>query len=171
MTSVISGTTPKSRRERAFSRHEMPELCVVGVPRKMEGAGKTGCWLHPQPRVQCRKHTSVVTTGSTETPGLPCAIVLTLLRALPGVHDLVSHRRLQVISCTLSTSPGAPGPHDFAVRQSRRSSSARISVHRIPPRVRDDAYAPLSRRDGVKVALISEKEKKIIFAIEAGQTE
>ena len=34
------------------------------------------------------------------------------------------------------------GPHDFAVRQSRRSSGERIRVHRIPPHVRDDAYVP-----------------------------
>src|SRR5713101_3565223 len=35
-------------------------------PRKEEGAGNAGCPLHPQPRVQIKKHTSVVTTGSPE---------------------------------------------------------------------------------------------------------
>src|ERR1700682_3998948 len=38
----------------------------------------------------------------------------------------------------------ASGPHDFAVHLKRRSSYSAISVHRIPPRVRDDrASAPL----------------------------
>src|SRR6202158_1963570 len=38
----------------------------------------------------------------------------------------------------------ASGPHDFAVHLKRRSSCSAISVHRIPPRVRDDrASAPL----------------------------
>jgi hypothetical protein len=40
-----------------------------------------------------------------------------LLRALPGVHDLVSHRHAQIIIRVLGTSPGAPGPHAFAVRK------------------------------------------------------
>ena len=42
----------------------------------------------------------------------------------------------------LGTCIGAPGPHDFAVRKECRSSRDTLSVHRIPPRVRDDASAP-----------------------------
>jgi hypothetical protein len=33
-----------------FSRHDLLELCIDIVPLKT-GAGKVGCWLHPQPRV------------------------------------------------------------------------------------------------------------------------
>jgi hypothetical protein len=40
------------------------------------------------------------------------------------------------------TAASKSGPHDFAVRQLRRSSGERIRVHRIPPHVRDDAYVP-----------------------------
>ena len=41
--------------------------------------------MHPQPRVQCRKHTSVVTTGSPETiPAFPAQWFYGFLRALPG---------------------------------------------------------------------------------------
>src|SRR5882724_5403172 len=29
-----------------------PELCMNFAPRKTEGAGKTGCPMHPQPRMQ-----------------------------------------------------------------------------------------------------------------------
>ena len=69
-------------------------------------------------------------------------------RALPGVHDLVSHRRLQ-IACTLDTSPGVPGPHAFAVRK----CIARLTMLSRPSHpasnTRDDREAPLSRaRDG-----------------------
>src|SRR5262249_22621150 len=69
--------TPPSSRGAIAS-----ELCIKLVPRKTEGAGKTGRWLHPQPDVQLKKHTSKVTTGSTGTSGLPCAMVYSLLRAL-----------------------------------------------------------------------------------------
>ena len=62
-----------------------------------------------------------------------------LLRALPGVRDF-----LVTVACRrLSTSQGAPGPHAFAVRCQHHSSNLTWArVHRIPPRVRDDAYAP-----------------------------
>jgi hypothetical protein len=46
--------------------------------RKLEGAGKAGCPMHPQPCVRNEKHTSVVTTGSPDWSGLPCAMVLTV---------------------------------------------------------------------------------------------
>jgi hypothetical protein len=74
-------------------------------------------------------------TGST---GIPCAMVLRLIRALLGDHRLVAtvisemrehHRRL-------SACFGAPEPHDFAVRQlhHRRGAYApdAASDHRIP---------------------------------------
>ena len=35
---------------------DAPGLCKSLFPRKTEGAGNTGCPLHPQPRVVCRKH-------------------------------------------------------------------------------------------------------------------
>ena len=87
-------------------------------------------------------------------------MVLTLLRALPGVHDLLVTVACRSSSCKLGTSPGVPGPHDFAVRQSRRSSSERISVHRIPSHVRDDAYAPRSGRDKRLSSMGSGKKKQ-----------
>ena len=35
----------------AFSRREAPELCSNSLPSNIEGAGKTGCALHPRSRV------------------------------------------------------------------------------------------------------------------------
>jgi hypothetical protein len=41
-----------SRHTSAFSRHTAPEVYKFIPPRKEEGAGKTGCTLHPRSRVQ-----------------------------------------------------------------------------------------------------------------------
>jgi hypothetical protein len=80
-----------------------PESCIDSVPRKAEGAGKTGCWLHPRPRVQCRKHTSYSPQVQPERPGLPCAMVYGLWRALPGVRDLIV-----TVACRSSPASLAP---------------------------------------------------------------
>src|SRR5271169_1691718 len=63
------------------------------------------------------KHTSIVTTGSPVSPGLPCAMVLTASFALSPVTGLSCHRRLRGNNpAKLDASVGASGPHDFAVR-------------------------------------------------------
>jgi len=53
--------------------HIVPESCEKHVPRKSEGAGKTGCQPHPWPRVQ-QKARELVTTGTAE-------------QARPSLHD------------------------------------------------------------------------------------
>ena len=70
-------------------------------------------------------------------------MVYDFLRALPGVHDLLVTVARKSSPRALSTSPGVPGPHAFAVRRLHHSSVDAARVHRIPPRVRDDAHAPL----------------------------
>src|SRR5215207_7117156 len=50
-----------------------------------EGAGKTGCLLHPRSRVrfaQTKRHTSI--QGSGSIPAFPAQWLYGLLRALPG---------------------------------------------------------------------------------------
>jgi hypothetical protein len=93
------------------------------------------------------KHTSIVTTGSPEIPGLPCAMVLTVSFVLSPVTGLFCHRRFRIIIHKLDASVGASGPHDFAVRQ----NAARLAPPKRPshpaPNVRDDAYAPLRGRE------------------------
>ena len=77
------------------------------------------------------KHTSIVTTVTPETPGIPRAMVLTVSFVLSPVTGLFCHRRRRkVVFRKLDTSVGAPGPHDFAVRLTRRSSLKR---HQRPP--------------------------------------
>ena len=59
----------------AISRHDAPEVrWKIFAPSKTEGAGKTGCALHPRSRVQLRTenaHTSIQV--QRKHSGLPCA--------------------------------------------------------------------------------------------------
>src|SRR5881394_1485368 len=89
-----------------------------------------------------KKHTSIVTTVTPVTPGIPRAMVLTVSFALSPVTGLYCHCRQQVTTCRLDASVGASGPHDFAVRVSSVRQRC-LCVHRIPPRVRDDREPPL----------------------------
>jgi hypothetical protein len=84
-------------------------------------------------RAKSKKHTSVVTTGSPERAGIPCANGFNgLLRALPGEPGLLSPSPAQCEHCGwLDISVGISGPHDFAVRFTR-IRLVPASVHRIP---------------------------------------
>src|SRR5579859_5728751 len=102
--------------------------------------------MHPQPRMQNKnKHTSVVTTVTPVSPGIPRAMVYGLYRALPGEPGLFAtvicatrkHRR------QLDTSVGVSGPHGFAVRfGAARLASPTRPLHPAP-NVRDDRETPL----------------------------
>jgi len=86
-------------------------------------------------------------------------MVLRLIRDLPGDHAWLPPSPREIYPERLSACIGAPGPHDFAVR---RHAARRIDiacVHRIPPRVRDDAHAPLAEAGRSQTITISEKTK------------
>jgi hypothetical protein len=51
--------------------------------------------MRPQPRVENKNHTSVVTTVTPESPGIPRAMVLTVSFALSSVTGLFCHRHQQ----------------------------------------------------------------------------
>jgi hypothetical protein len=70
-------------------------------------------------------------------------MVLTVSFELSPVIGLFCHRRFADTSAKLDAGVEASGPHDFAVRRERASSLRAVSVHRIPPRVRDDREPPL----------------------------
>src|SRR5881227_2508037 len=89
-----------------------------------------------------KKHTSIVTTVTPGTPGIPRAMVLTVSFALSPVTGLSCHCRQQVTTCQLDASVGASEPHDFAVRLGAVRQKHH-HVHRIPSRVRDDREPPL----------------------------
>ena len=111
----------------------------------LQNRGRRECRALDAPaasRAKIKKHTSRVTTVTPASPGIPRAMVLTAYSALSPVTGLVCHRRLRKGSRKLDASVGASGPHDFAVRIRRASSLRAISVHRIPPHVRDDRETP-----------------------------
>jgi hypothetical protein len=69
----------------AISPHAREFFQETFCPRDNRGRRESRVPMHPQPRVQCRKHTSAVTTGSPETiPAFPAQWFYGLLRALPG---------------------------------------------------------------------------------------
>src|ERR1700716_530424 len=76
----------------AIPRRDAPGLCKNLPPKKTEGVGNAGCPLHPQPRAQSVvTHTSVVTTGPPESPGIPTRNGFNgLSRALPGDEFVLS---------------------------------------------------------------------------------
>src|SRR5436305_11711536 len=95
-----------------------------------------------------KKHTSIVTTVTPKTPGIPRAMVLTISFGLSPVIGLFCHRRKRSCLRKLDAGVEASGPHDFAVRVSNVRQRC-LRVHRIPPRVRDDRDTPLLvGRDG-----------------------
>jgi hypothetical protein len=140
---MTAGDTP------LHSRGAMRPSCCPNYPLKNRGRRESRVLDAPAAsRAKVIKHTSVVTTGSPKTSGLPCAMVLTAYFVLSPVTGLFCHRRLRLNHPQLDTSVGASGPHDFAVR----ISAARLaSLSRPPhpaPNVRDDREAPLLVRTG-----------------------
>jgi hypothetical protein len=107
----------------------------------------------PMARLHQEKQ-AAVTTGSAGTAGIPCAMVLRLIRILPG--DRLScprhaAQRVKRIVTKLDTSTGVSGPYDFAVLSVSfvRPQSACCNTGRpshSTPNVRDDREAPLSDR-------------------------
>src|ERR1700689_3480656 len=84
---AFAGTT---RRESAFSRQPLSESCKLhSALKKEEGAGKTGCALHPRSRVQLcitRMRTRAY-RFSGNTPAFPAQWLYGLYRALPGESE------------------------------------------------------------------------------------
>jgi hypothetical protein len=115
-----------------------------------EGAGKAGCWPHPWSA--CKQKAGGVTTGTSRTTGLPCAMVLTVSFVLFPGTGLSCPRHPRSARCALwefSASVGAPEPHDFSVRR----SSARLAPLSRPSHptanVRDDRERPSCRGRGM----------------------
>jgi hypothetical protein len=102
---------PRSRR--AFA----PELCVSHVPLKTEGAGKAGCPPHPRPPCVKMHGEGTAGGGGVIRPSLRNGFTAyTRSPRGPGLLAPVMRERLFLSVRALGASVGAPGPHDFAVR-------------------------------------------------------
>ena len=120
-------------------------LPATSRPRKSEGAGKTGCTLHPRSRVQLRTgkaHTSIQVQA--EHPGLPCAVALRLTSCSPRRTALLPPSPPR--SLLLENLTPAPRRQDHTTSPYACAThvDCGLRVHRIPPHVRDDREPPLS---------------------------
>jgi hypothetical protein len=148
----LSGRQGTARHTPAFSRHPSPEFCKSFAPQKFrgrtrpsrEGAGKTGCALHPRSHVQRQTKNAHEQQVQRKHSGLPCAMVLRLTSCSPR-RDLAClspspSRSLLLENLTPTT--GASGPRDFAVRIGAvRPRQKRATPPRPPhpmPSVQDD---------------------------------
>src|ERR1041384_7486968 len=89
-----------------------------------EGAGKTGCALHPRSRVQKadRKRTRAYRFSGGTRPSLRDGVTAYFELSLVTGSLATITRKTRKRLCELGASIGAPGPHDFAVRERLRSS-------------------------------------------------
>src|SRR5204863_2608081 len=94
-----------------------------------------------------KKHTSIVTTVTPGSPGIPRTMVLTVSFALFPVTGLYCHRRF-AFTARLDASVGASEPHDFAVRLTCCSSKAPSASTASRPAFVTIASRPSVGRDG-----------------------
>jgi hypothetical protein len=126
-----------------------PSFANSFTPKKKEGAGKTGCTLHPRSRVQKQQnktHTSIQV--QRKHSGLPCAMALQLISCSPrrdqSLFVTVIPRKRELPE-NLTPAIGASGPHDFAVRECLRSSFANTTSTASHRACRDVAQRPSHR--------------------------
>jgi hypothetical protein len=118
---------PVRRHGFAFSRQHPPEFCKFISPQKEEGAGKTGCTLHPRSRVpnaHSKKRTRAYrfSGGNPAFPARRFTAYFVLSPARPGLFVTVIPKKHE-LPRNLTPATGASGPHDFAVRISRARQS------------------------------------------------
>ena len=133
------GARPRSRGIRR------PSLIATGPHRKARGRRECRVKASPMARLQQRKQ-AAVTTGQAEHPAFPARWAYELYVISPGTGSFVPVSRQRGMRVALGASTGAPGPHDFAVRNSISRRATAPDKPRPPhprPTYRDDrAYAP-----------------------------
>ena len=107
-----------------------PEFFIDPPSSITEGAGKTGRRLAPMVRVQ-QKSTRQNHRLSRNRPAFPAQWFYGLYVLSPVTRLCCHRRRADRRHAQLSASLGAPGPHDFAVRDIV-TRLVRYRVHRIP---------------------------------------
>ena len=117
----------------SFSRHMRPRFVLRSPSEREEGAGKTGCALHPRSRVQsAQKETHTSIQVQRRHPAFP-AQWFTAYFVLFPVNGCFATVAPRVDPVKLDASTAAPEPHDFAVRDGPPSSvmaTASTASHR-----------------------------------------
>jgi hypothetical protein len=114
---VMPGSNPGMTN---LSRNAMrPSFARASRP--TEGVGNARCPPHPQPRVGKNwNHTSIVTTGSPESPGIPARNGFNgFLRALPGDRALLPPSPATMRSIVANLTP-ASGRQDHTTSPSAK---------------------------------------------------
>ena len=87
------GMTVEETSDRVLAARDARVFCFTPPSSHEEGAGNAGCSLHPWSA--CNQKARGRTTGSAETTGIPCAMVLRLIRDLlgePGLFATVTRK-------------------------------------------------------------------------------
>src|SRR4051812_10821066 len=112
----VRGDDAEVRHTSAFSRR-VPEFCCSSCHLKHQRAqGMPGAQCARSLACKIKKHTSIVTTVTPDSPGIPYAMVLTGSFVLSPVIGLVVTVAGGKHFHQLDASVEASGPHDFAVR-------------------------------------------------------
>src|SRR4051812_21334030 len=100
---ALAMTRLKFKRDFVFSRHHLPEVLHEPCPSAKEGAGDTGCALHPRSRVQYVReiaHTSIQV--QRKHSGIPHAMALRLMARSP-------RRRIRFVTVAAGLRPRRSG--------------------------------------------------------------
>jgi hypothetical protein len=133
---AISDAHPRSRGAMR------PRFAGKGLTLQSEGAGNAGRPMRPiAARAMIVVERTRVSQVTPESPGIPRAMVYGLLRALPGDRAFLPP---SPAGLTANLTP-ASGRQDHTTSPSASTLlvCSANSVHRIPPRVRDDLEPPL----------------------------
>ena len=102
-----------------------PSFASISPSSMREGAGKTGCALHPRSRVpsaQKKTHTSIQV--QRRHPAFPAQWFTAYFALSPVNGFLATVAPEKLASRELDASTAASGPHDFAVRVRRQRQLA-----------------------------------------------
>ena len=156
----------------AFSRRNAPELCMeVASPKNERAQGMPGarctrglvCKMHKGKRTRAYRF-------SGGNPAFPARWFYGLFRALPGDRAFLPPSPAEAASRELDASVGASGPHDFAVRLTRRSSSVAKASTASRPNVRDDGQRPSARGGTVQSIILILANRELKYFLPRGWT-
>ena len=130
------------RHTSAFPRHERARVMRQRAPPEMRGRRECRMQAAPMAGLQQKKQ-AAVTTGKAGTTGIPCAMVLTAASCSPWSARLDSLHRLWTRHPRAWSQRRGIRTTRLGRPRMRRSSCDPSASIESPPRVRDDAFAPL----------------------------
>ena len=144
---IFSGPVFKQREDaHPHSRGALrPRLALTSALLKRRGRRESR--VRAAPAVSCATCTEEKRTrayrSSGGNPAFPAQWFTAYFELSPVTGLLPPSSLRSLLLAKLSASTGAPGPHDFAVRELSCVRLRKRRVHRIPPHVRDDRDPPL----------------------------